>query len=249
MIKILATSLIVSVALSASINDVKCDKILSDTQISICYNYSVKGPNYVKYKVFPKTVDLKNIKKRPRFYRDKRIPKKFAVTSGDYIHCTDSKTKSFKFDRSHLAPDADFDFSKQALLKIYTMANIVPMTSKTNQGLWVAIEDRERAIARLYPITVITGALYEDKNNFLIKKNFEDTLKEGKTYSKKKLSKKRRQFEKYTKSLLRKKITIPTKLYKILEFKDKKECYIVDNFKSSLISKSCQYLDKLLKKN
>jgi len=137
------------------INKQNCDQILDKGYYQICYDYRAKGAKYVGYTLDGSKVNAGNIKKRPRFYPDKAIPKKYRTTSSDYTH------NEFHADRGHLAPDASFDYNQKALKSIYTMANIIPQYSKINRNTWIKAERYERMVAsKLGKVTVINGVIY-----------------------------------------------------------------------------------------
>jgi len=53
-----------------------------------------------------------------------------------------------RWNRGHfVVADADFDYSKRALTKAYTMANIVPQAAKVNQKTWTKVERYGRKLA------------------------------------------------------------------------------------------------------
>jgi len=237
--------ILISIKLFSLELKIECDQVINNGVINICYNYSAKSPNYVKYKLSPKSNTKQSIKKRPRFYRDKHIPKKYSVSPNDYIYVTDSKTKKLNFDRSHLAPDADFDYDYKTLLKVYTMANIVAMRSEVNRGIWLEKEERERSLVSKYNnLNIISGALYEDNDLFLVKKDISEIIKlKEKRYhrklSNKEIEKITKKYKKYDRKLRKKHILIPTKLFKIIKGRNFQECYLVDNLKNKLISDKC----------
>jgi len=66
------------------INKRNCDQILDKGYYQICYDYSMKGAKYVGYNLDGSKVNSGNIKKRPRFYPDKAIPRQYRTTSKDY---------------------------------------------------------------------------------------------------------------------------------------------------------------------
>jgi len=245
--KILFTILFASSLFSQDLKNIHCDKLIKNDILNICYNYSAKSANYVEYTVKKDSVNSVNIKKRPRFYRDKHIPKLFSVSPSDYIYATDSKTEYLTFDRSHLAPDADFDYSRKSLLKVYTMANIVAMRDRVNRYTWENLEERERELAAISDTKVISGAIYEDKDLYLVKKNISEIIKIKQHKLKRELSlfekiKLRKKYKKYNKTLKRKHILIPTKLYKIISLDKHKECYLLDNIKDKILSKNCDFV-------
>jgi len=137
------------------INKRNCDQILDKGYYQICYDYSAKGARYVTYTLDGSKVNAGNIKKRPRFYPDKAIPRKYRTTSKDYTH------NEFHADRGHLAPDASFDWSNKSLHSVYSMANIIPQYKWINRRTWVKAEKYERKVARkLGSIIVINGVVY-----------------------------------------------------------------------------------------
>jgi len=139
------------------INNRNCDQVLDKVFYQICYDYKAKGAKYVAYTLDGSKVNAGNIKKRPRFYPDKAIPKKYRTTSKDYTK------NEFHADRGHLAPDASFDWSKRSLKSVYSMANIIPQYKWINRKTWVKAEKYERQVAsKLGAVTVINGVEYGD---------------------------------------------------------------------------------------
>ncbi len=68
------------------------------------------------------------------------------------------------YDRGHLAPSADFRWSKRALSESYFYSNMSPQKPEFNRGKWSQVEDflRHYVIATGHPIFVITGGLLHD---------------------------------------------------------------------------------------
>jgi len=142
--------------ISDFINKRDCDQVLDKGFYQICYDYSALGAKYVGYVLDGNLVNAGNIKKRPRFYPDTEIPAQYRTTSKDYTR------NEFHADRGHLAPDASFDWSKQSLRSVYSMANIIPQYSKINRRTWVKAEKYERVVARkLGHVTVVNGVVYD----------------------------------------------------------------------------------------
>jgi len=146
------------------INKRNCDQILDKGFYQICYDYSAKGARYVGYTLDGDKVNKGNFKKRPRFYPDKAIPRQYRTYPSDYTN------NEFHADRGHLAPDASFDWSKQSLHSVYSMANIIPQYKWINRRTWVKAERYERKIAsKLDSVTVINGIVYGDYSKRLRK--------------------------------------------------------------------------------
>ncbi len=66
------------------------------------------------------------------------------------------------YDRGHLAPAADFDFSRKALSETFYMSNISPQKPELNRGKWKELEDQVRSWATEYDsLWVVTGPVLE----------------------------------------------------------------------------------------
>lgn len=123
------------------INENVCSVILKNNgYFTTCYDYDEKGMLFGEYKLDGKLVNKGNIEKRPSFYTDLNIPKKFRSESKDYTHSG--------FDRSHaIANDASFDYELRSQKSTYTMSNILPHYPNTNRKSILAIEKYERLVA------------------------------------------------------------------------------------------------------
>jgi len=115
-----------------------CDQVLKDT-FTICYSHKRKSAKAVYVKIYGDKVE-KDIAKRPGFWTDKRISKKYQTKSGDYTNTG--------YDRGHFgASDASHDHDKKNQKATYSMANIVPQTPRANRYKFVALERHERNMA------------------------------------------------------------------------------------------------------
>jgi endonuclease G, mitochondrial len=148
---------------NSSSSSEKCDQILHNNHQSICYNYEKKSAIKSTYLLNDFYVDSVNIKKRPGFRIDKRIPRKMASSSGDYANSG--------FDRGHILPDASADFDIQGLKQTYLMSNIVPQYRKTNRNHIFKIEKEERKLAVRDGMLLVT--------NYIIFKEDKGKLKNG----------------------------------------------------------------------
>ena len=70
----------------------------------------------------------------------------------------------FGYDRGHLAPSADFRWSKRALSESYFYSNIAPQVAALNRGKWADLENLFRAYvySEQVPLYVVTGGVLED---------------------------------------------------------------------------------------
>ena len=150
---LIATISLYATEISDYINKNNCSQIIDKSVFTICYDYKLKGAKYVAYTLDGSLVNSSNIKKRPRFYTEKNLPKQYRSTSKDYVNSG--------YDRGHLANDADFDYNEKTLRKTYTMANIIPQAPKVNRKTWIKAEKYERTVAlELGSVTVINGVVY-----------------------------------------------------------------------------------------
>jgi len=113
----------------------------------------MRGAKYVSYTLDDKLVNKINIKKRPSFYTEKNLKKRYRSHTRDYTHSG--------YDRGHLANDASFDYDKKIVRKTYTMANIIPQAPQVNRKTWIKAEKLERSVAlRLGSVNVLNGVMY-----------------------------------------------------------------------------------------
>jgi len=71
----------------------------------------------------------------------------------------------FGYDRGHLAPSADFRWSKKALSESYFYSNMSPQAPEFNRGKWAELEGILRAYIAQHPTTqlqVVTGPILTD---------------------------------------------------------------------------------------
>lgn len=150
-----------AVEISDYINKQRCDQIIDHHYYQVCYSYWAKGAVYVGYWLDGSKVSTPNdIKKRPRFYPDPAVPAAYRTTPSDYTR------NEWHADRGHLAPDADFDWSRQSLHAVYAMSNIVPQYYVLNRKIWSKAERYERYVARkLGRVLVINGVVYDSRRN------------------------------------------------------------------------------------
>jgi len=76
----------------------------------------------------------------------------------------------FGYDRGHLAPSADFKWSKKALSESYFYSNMSPQLAKFNREKWADLEGLLRGYVYAHPKTqlyVVTGPLLNDSLPFL----------------------------------------------------------------------------------
>jgi endonuclease G len=132
-----------------------CDTIIDKGYYEICYDYKYKGALFVSYSLDGEKVYENNIEQRDDFYIEPSLPREYASSSDDYI--------GSGYDRGHLASDASFDYSEDALYSVYSMANIVPQDPDLNRYLWIDTEYYERQKAAEFgSVDVVIGVVYPE---------------------------------------------------------------------------------------
>jgi endonuclease G len=143
-----------------------CDEIVYHTAYALVYDESHEQAKWVAHMILP---DVANgTEGRTNDFRPDPLIKSGSAVDEDYARKTktpDGKTKTegFGFDRGHLAPSADFRYSKKALSESYFYSNMSPQTPGLNRGRWADLEDAMRGacIAHNTPLFVVTGGILQ----------------------------------------------------------------------------------------
>jgi len=145
------------------INHSDCNQIIDNEFITICYDYKLKASKSVAYHLDGDLMNDPNIDKRPSFYSEKLLDKKYRISTTDYTNSG--------YDRGHLAPDAAFDWSQESLNAVYTLANIIPQAPQVNRNMWVKIEKYSRDKAVEFGELDVINVIEYSKNYKRIGKN------------------------------------------------------------------------------
>ncbi|MCF8268164.1 MAG: DNA/RNA non-specific endonuclease [Ignavibacteriales bacterium] len=129
------------------------EQIIAHDYYTIQYSEENEQARWVAYSLTADNV-LINLKRDGNFISDPKVTTGSALKS-DY-------TRS-GYDRGHLAPSADFNFSIEAMHQTYYMSNISPQSPALNRGIWKDLESEIRQLAiehkKLY---VVTGPIFHD---------------------------------------------------------------------------------------
>lgn len=115
------------------------------------YSYKTKTPIYVVERI-TKDELVSVVKRQNNFHEDLEIPEQYRSTLSDY--------SGGIWDRGHLAPAADFGYSKSAMSDSFLMSNMVPQNKTLNRGTWAYLESYVRDLAYSGDVYVITGTIY-----------------------------------------------------------------------------------------
>lgn len=128
--------------------------IVRHAYYTLSYNEKCEQANWVYYTLTDSMVIQGGQERSNKFRYDKMVPSGSAKTS-DY-------TKS-GYDRGHLCPAADMDFSRIAMEESFLMSNISPQAPEFNRGIWKDLETEVRNWAKKeHKILVVTGPVFNE---------------------------------------------------------------------------------------
>ena len=126
----------------------------------LAYNEPTETAQYVAYELTRLEAITPSSGSRPSFRIDRDIPTGSARTT-DYTNSG--------YDRGHLAPAADMDYSQESLNDSMLMSNIAPMLPSYNRGIWKSLETKVRRWAEERGVIyVITGPIYVEEEELRI---------------------------------------------------------------------------------
>lgn len=129
------------------------DTVIVHSAISLLYSEKHEQAVWVAYQLLRENMG-KSLERSNRFLVDPRISTGSA-TSKDYLKSG--------YDRGHLAPAADFNWSVQAMNESFYYSNMSPQVPSFNRGVWKRLETQVRNWASIDScIYVITGPILND---------------------------------------------------------------------------------------
>lgn len=129
--------------------------VLRNEYFVINYNILNNTPSHTEY-TFTSKNKSSIIKRDSKFDKDNRIPFDKQPSNSDFINSP--------YDKGHLTPARDFEYSTDALNFTMLYTNIAPQISQMNRGIWKGIENYVRDLGDSYDtIRVVTGVIYDKK--------------------------------------------------------------------------------------
>lgn len=144
--------------------DVKLDK----KYYQVTYSQKLKQPLAVDYGIRTRTCNA--TRSGMDFYAEKGV-----ITSSNADYANN------EWDKGHLAPAADFCFSREAMLSTFSYANCALQHYKLNRGVWKELEAQERVWAEKDSIIVHIDIIFDAKptktaSGAAIPKSFRKTI-------------------------------------------------------------------------
>ncbi|PKP44806.1 MAG: DNA/RNA non-specific endonuclease [Bacteroidetes bacterium HGW-Bacteroidetes-12] len=144
------------------------EEIINHSAMSLVYSEQHEQAKWVAHIILPDIINGKE--GRTNDFREDSLVKTGSATEIDYFLKTkkeDGKYEydGFGYDRGHLAPSADFRWSKKALSESYLYSNMSPQLADFNRGKWGDLEDVLRGYIYSNPSTqlyVVSGPLLND---------------------------------------------------------------------------------------
>ena len=134
------------------------------TAYALSYSEEHEQAKWVAHIIVP---DIRNGNegRTNNFSPDTSIHSGSAVEADYFVRVpnTDSTFKyvGFGYDRGHLAPSADFRYSKKALSESYLYSNMAPQVAELNRQRWAEMEDllRQYVLRNNEQIYIVTGGV------------------------------------------------------------------------------------------
>jgi len=143
------------------------EEIIKHSAFSLTDNENHEQANWVMHMILPDIADG-NFGRSNDFRVDPMV-KTGSAEEKDYFlkeRKADSSYKydGFGYDRGHLAPSADFRWSKKALSESYFYSNMSPQIGDFNREKWAELENwlREYVLRNQVSLIVVTAPLYLD---------------------------------------------------------------------------------------
>lgn len=140
------------------------ETVIHHTLLSLVYSEAHEQAKWVAHVITP---DILNgvVSRSNDFREDPKIVTGTAIEEDYFLRIIDAKGKTtydgFGWDRGHLAPSADFRWSKKALSESYFYSNMSPQVPDFNRKSWAALENDLRAYVyrEQVPLYVVTGGV------------------------------------------------------------------------------------------
>ena len=124
---------------------------ISYSGYEVMYDPKYKIPKWVKYELMSIETDGPYSRKGLDFCQD---PSANLPQADDYDY------KNSGWSKGHMAPAADFKWSRQAMIESFYYTNCCPQNQSLNSGQWNTLEKKVREWANRYgSVTVVTGPL------------------------------------------------------------------------------------------
>src|ERR1051325_5507439 len=112
-----------------------CDQIVSHAAYTLCYSEADEQARWVAYSLTKEMCSTNAVKRKDKFMADPSV-KTGSAEPSDY--------KNSGYDRGHLCPAGDMNWSEQTMEESFYMSNMSPQVHEFNAGIWEKLEQRVR---------------------------------------------------------------------------------------------------------
>lgn len=127
--------------------------ILKQKGYTLVYDGRGKVPLWTHEHLTKKNLEKQSSRKGMHFYENPKIYPLHRSTLSDYYKSG--------FDRGHMVPAADQQFTQGALKETFLLSNICPQHPELNKGYWAKLEKHARDLAQENEsVDVVSGPLY-----------------------------------------------------------------------------------------
>lgn len=128
-----------------------CSQIIEHSAMTLCYDKLHKQARWV-FHAIPPDVEYGKESRTNDFRADPKVLEGSSKKE-DYWHSG--------YDRGHMAPSADFRWSKKTLSESFYYSNMSPQKPELNREIWAELEDmiRDYAVNNKRNVYVVTGPL------------------------------------------------------------------------------------------
>ncbi len=136
-----------------------CSQIVSNPGYQACYNYGLKATLLTKHRMTAANLKKKGFERDSmKFYEEVAIPKKYRATLADWRF-------SRGFDRSHLVPNGDMNYSRKFQKATFSLVCQSLHYANTNRISLLAVEKLLRRLTLSHGESIVwTGNLFDPIN-------------------------------------------------------------------------------------
>ena len=142
-------------------------ELIKHTAMALFYSEKHEQAAWVAHMILPE-VKASNFGRSNDFRPDPKVRAGSAVEQDYFLKILQADSTyfydGFGYDRGHLAPSADFRWSRKALSESYFYSNMAPQLPELNRERWAELEHVIRAyvIRNNSPVFVVTGGVLQD---------------------------------------------------------------------------------------
>lgn len=140
------------------------EEVVYHSALALVYSEKYEQAKWVAHIILPDVV-IGNEGRSNDFRPDDKIRTGSAVEADYFLKKIRPDSTfvydAFGYDRGHLAPSADFRYSKKALSESFLYSNMSPQLAKLNRGKWAELEDviRQYAVRNNIQLYIVSGGV------------------------------------------------------------------------------------------